>query len=75
MGKPMPVVRRIVEEHGGQVTFESDEGAGSRFVVLLPVDPSKRETLQAMIRVASAPEEIAPEIKKPKRPALERKVD
>ncbi len=75
-GMGLPMVRRIVEEHGGQVTFESVEGAGSRFVLLLPVDPSKRETLQAMIRVAAAPEEPAPQpMKKPKRPALERKVD
>ncbi len=75
-GMGLPMVRRIVEEHGGQVTFESVEGAGSRFVMLLPVDPGKRETLQAMIRVAATPEEPAPQpIKKPRRPALERKVD
>jgi len=75
-GMGLPMVRRIVEEHGGQVTFESVEGTGSRFVLLLPVDPGKRDTLQAMIRVAAAPEETAPPpVTKPNRPALERKVD
>jgi signal transduction histidine kinase len=71
-GMGLPMVRRIVEEHGGQVTYESAEGQGSRFVMLLPVDPSKRETLQAMIRVAAQPE-AAPPAPRRKRPALEKR--
>ncbi len=49
-GMGLPMVRRIVEEHGGQVNFDSIEGKGSRFVMLLPADPKKREDLQAMVR-------------------------
>jgi len=44
-------VRRIVEEHGGQITFESEEGKGTRFLILLPVDPEKRSTLKSMVAV------------------------
>ncbi|HRJ77659.1 MAG: Signal transduction histidine-protein kinase AtoS [Planctomycetes bacterium] len=71
-GMGLPMVRRIVEEHGGQVTYESVEGAGSRFVLLLPVDPNRRETLQAMIRVSATPEAPAtPAAPRSRRRALE----
>jgi len=33
------IVRELVEAHGGQVRFESCEGAGSTFVVDLPFEP------------------------------------
>ena len=73
-GMGLPMVRRIVEEHGGQVSYDSADGAGSRFVMLLPTDPSKRETLQAMIRVQSQSEDAGPPpVARPKRPALEQK--
>lgn len=50
-GMGLAMVRRIVEEHGGQITFESEEGKGTRFIILLPVDPGKRGALQAMVAV------------------------
>ena len=49
-GMGLPMVRRIVEEHGGQITFESEEGKGTRFLILLPVDPEKRGSLKSMVR-------------------------
>src|SRR5690606_34971488 len=48
-GMGLPMVRRIVEEHGGQITFESEVGKGTRFIILLPSDPAKRGTLKSMV--------------------------
>lgn len=48
-GMGLPMVRRIVEEHGGQVTFESEEGKGTRFLILMPIDPEKRGSLKSMV--------------------------
>lgn len=50
-GMGLPMVRRIVEEHGGQITFESEEGKGTRFLILLPIDPEKRGSLKSMVAV------------------------
>lgn len=52
-GMGLPMVRRIVEEHGGQITFESEEGKGTRFLILLPVDPSKTGSLKSMVPTGS----------------------
>lgn len=68
-GMGLPMVRRIVEEHGGQVNFDSIEGQGSRFVILLPTDPRKREDLQAMVR---APMPIEPDVPVPEKPVKAR---
>ena len=38
MGIGLTVVRDIVERHGGQVRVESEEGKGSSFEVILPMD-------------------------------------
>ena len=35
-GMGLPMARRIVEEHGGHVAFDSVEGQGSRFMIMLP---------------------------------------
>lgn len=38
-GLGLPTVRRIVEEHGGRVSFESEPGKGTQFTLHLPVRP------------------------------------
>lgn len=35
-GLGLPIVRKIIESHGGKVTFKSEPGAGTRFTVALP---------------------------------------
>jgi len=37
-GLGLSVARRIVEEHGGEVTLESEPGRGSRFQITLPLE-------------------------------------
>jgi signal transduction histidine kinase len=42
-GLGLPVTRKILEEHGGQVRLESTVGKGSRFTLELPATPSPAE--------------------------------
>ncbi len=37
VGLGLPLVRRIVEQHGGELVVESSPGAGARFTIRLPV--------------------------------------
>jgi len=39
-GLGLPTVRRIVAEHGGEVTVESRPGRGTQFSIFLPVPPT-----------------------------------
>jgi signal transduction histidine kinase len=40
-GLGLPIVKKIVESHGGKVRFQSEPGAGTRFTVVLP--PRRRD--------------------------------
>jgi signal transduction histidine kinase len=43
IGLGMSITRRIVEEHGGQVTVSERPGGGTRFTVVLPLAPRPSE--------------------------------
>jgi signal transduction histidine kinase len=36
-GLGLPTARRIVQEHGGEITVHSEPGTGSDFVIHLPL--------------------------------------
>src|SRR5262249_37818647 len=39
--------RQIVEQHGGTISVESDEGSGSTFTVHLPIEPARMDRSRA----------------------------
>ncbi len=40
-GLGLAIVRRLVDIHGGKVSLQSEEGAGTTFTVCLPIDPDE----------------------------------
>lgn len=42
-GLGLSITRKIVEQHGGAITFESEPGKGTTFIVTIPVDPESPE--------------------------------
>jgi signal transduction histidine kinase len=53
-GLGLPVTRKILEEHGGQVRVESTVGQGSKFILELPATPAEAEGNQRMTQSFSA---------------------
>lgn len=48
-GLGLTIVRRIAEKHGGKVSVESEEGVGTRFIVLLAADEEMYKRLNPAI--------------------------
>ena len=53
-GLGLPVTRKILEEHGGQVRVESSVGQGSKFTLELPATPAEAEGNQRMTQSFAA---------------------
>ena len=53
-GLGLPVTRKILEEHGGQVRVESTVGQGSKFILELPATPAEADGNQRMTQSFSA---------------------
>ena len=45
-GLGLPVSRKIMEEHGGQILVDSEPGKGSRFTLQLPATPPTSATME-----------------------------
>ena len=54
-GLGIPIVRRIVAEHGAQIDFQSTEGVGTTVCIRFPDDPNERSEA-----LTSEPEELTP---------------
>ena len=46
-GLGLSVTRRIVHEHGGEMSFDSEPGKGSTFTIRLPLKPGASRTMDA----------------------------
>jgi len=46
IGLGLPVAKKFAQMHGGEITVESEEGEGSRFTVVLPLDPDACDDLE-----------------------------
>jgi signal transduction histidine kinase len=62
-GLGLPIVKTLVELHGGRVWFESEVNRGTTFYVRLPIDPSQTRVGDPLAQLAaptSAESEAAP---------------
>jgi signal transduction histidine kinase len=47
-GLGLSIVQAIATAHGGQVTLESQQGAGAKFTIILPLEPPQQKIVNAI---------------------------
>jgi signal transduction histidine kinase len=55
IGLGLPLTKKIIEEHGGQITIKSEPGAGAIFTLILPREPVRRQLESSPQIVLSTP--------------------
>jgi signal transduction histidine kinase len=45
-GLGLMMTRKIIDEHNGIITFESEKGKGAKFIIKLPLEAEKRKEAQ-----------------------------
>ena len=58
-GIGLTVVKKFVDMHGGRVDLESEEGMGTTFTIVLPVDLRQDDAARAEPRVKAGPKAVA----------------
>jgi hypothetical protein len=59
-GLGLSIVRQIVDDHGGDITFKSEKGSGTEAIVSLPLTPAKKPSRSKTSSKASASTAVVP---------------